>query len=85
MVDTLNKSAKYFTVFDVFPNCKEVEEYFGWLIVNSGGNIGSCVESNGVKLGPLTSEDTKSATDINIKISVHRKIVKIPVIDVNFN
>ena len=54
---------------DGFPNCKEVEEYFGWLIDNSGGNIGSCVESNGVKLGLLTSEDTKSATEINIKIN----------------
>ena len=54
---------------DGFPNCKEVEEYFKWLIDNSGGNIGSCVESNGVKLEPLTSEDAKSATNIDIKIN----------------
>ena len=73
MVHTLNKKLNYFTILDGFPNCKEVEEYFGWLIDNSGGNIGSCVESNGVKLGPLTSEDAKSATDINIKISVQKK------------
>ena len=31
---------------------------------------GSCVVSNGVKLELLTSEDAKSATKINIKISV---------------
>ena len=84
MVRTLNKKYSNFTMLDSFPNCKEVEEYFGWLIDNSGGNIGSCVESNGVKLGPLTSEDAKSATDINIKISVQRKIIKIPLIGVDF-
>ena len=84
MVHTLNKK-NYFTILDGFPNCKEVEEYFKWLIDNSGGNIGSCVESNGVKLGPLTSEDAKSATDINIKISIKTiNIVKIPIICFRF-
>ena len=84
MIHSLRKKLKYFTILDGFPNCKKVEEYFGWLIDNSGGNIGSCVESNGVKPETLTSEDAKSATDINIKISVQRKIIKIPLIGVDF-